>query len=428
MKMHGGPQWLTIVASFVAAAGLWYWAVAIYAPSNTTRAQSAGRPIGNNSDLYARWYGTRELLLRGRNPYSPEVTREIQMGFYGRALDPANENDPKQQEGFAYPLYVAFLIAPLAYLPFSTAQRILCWLLLAAIAASVPLWELAVGGRMRQTSLFAATILAFGSYPAVMEFYQQNLAALVIFLIAAAVACVARGWLLCAGFLLSLTTIKPEISGLMIAWLLFWSLANLRERGKLALSFGVALAALVLSAELLLPHWVDHFLRSLREYAATETDPSILRVIFPTWLATVSSAALLILLAWVGWRARRSKAGSEQFSWTVALVGSSTLVLIPKFAAYNQLILVPVLLMFASHWQKIRESGMIARALSKATFAAQSWQWAAALALAVASVALPSETIRRAASLPLATLLALPVLSTLAVLVVGTQQQEQPGT
>jgi hypothetical protein len=38
-------------------------------------------------DLYSPWVGTRELLLRRRNPYGPEVSREIQAVFYGHAVN-----------------------------------------------------------------------------------------------------------------------------------------------------------------------------------------------------------------------------------------------------------------------------------------------------------------------------------------------------
>lgn len=44
----------------------------------------SGFPERNFSDLFPRWLGTRELLLHGRDPYSPEITGEIQQGYYGR--------------------------------------------------------------------------------------------------------------------------------------------------------------------------------------------------------------------------------------------------------------------------------------------------------------------------------------------------------
>src|SRR5579862_5448978 len=36
---------------------------------------------GNWSDLYPCWFGAREVLLHGRDPYSLEMTRAIQSGY-----------------------------------------------------------------------------------------------------------------------------------------------------------------------------------------------------------------------------------------------------------------------------------------------------------------------------------------------------------
>src|ERR1700722_11607104 len=92
------------------------------------RAQQIGDAAAHNpprcclSDLYPRWLGARELLRHGRNPYSAEITREIQQGYYGRALDPARPDEIKDQQGFAYPVYVVFLLAPTVDLPFDRVQ------------------------------------------------------------------------------------------------------------------------------------------------------------------------------------------------------------------------------------------------------------------------------------------------------------------
>jgi hypothetical protein len=67
--------------------------------------------------------GAREALLHNRDPYSAAVTREIQLGFYGRQIDPNNPSDPKDQVAFAYPLYVIFLFWPTTALPFHTVLR-----------------------------------------------------------------------------------------------------------------------------------------------------------------------------------------------------------------------------------------------------------------------------------------------------------------
>ncbi len=116
-------------------------------PYQKADAAAHGRPRGNLSDLYPRWLGARELLLHHRDPYSPEVTREIQAGYYGRVLDPDRADDPKDQQGFAYPVYVVFLLAPTIGLPFPVVQTGFRWLLVVLTLLSVPLWLRAVRWR-----------------------------------------------------------------------------------------------------------------------------------------------------------------------------------------------------------------------------------------------------------------------------------------
>ena len=95
--------------SILCAVGTWTYADRVLVPHQKSDAIAYRRPRGNLSDLYPRWLGARELLLHGRDPYSADVTREIQIGFYGRPLDPSRPEDPSDEEGFAYPVYVIFL-------------------------------------------------------------------------------------------------------------------------------------------------------------------------------------------------------------------------------------------------------------------------------------------------------------------------------
>ncbi|MGA7381304.1 MAG: hypothetical protein WBX03_10670, partial [Terriglobales bacterium] len=177
-----------MAASVLVCVGVWHWAETILVPANTAKVIAAHRPIGNNSDLYARWLGARELLLHGRDPYSPEVTREIQTGFYGRPLDPANPSDPREQESFVYPLYVVFLLAPTVSLPFPMVAEAFRWILLVCIALSVPLWMYAVKIRAQWSAVVCGMLLTVGSFPSIEEYSQQNLTALMVLFLAAAAA------------------------------------------------------------------------------------------------------------------------------------------------------------------------------------------------------------------------------------------------
>src|ERR1700736_5926543 len=112
----------------------------VLVPPQVADAAQHGRPRGNLSDLYPRWLGARELLLHERNPYGREITLETQQGYYGRVLDPSRPEDPKDQQGFAYPVYVVFILAPLIRLSFHDVQIVFRWLLIGLTAGSVLLW------------------------------------------------------------------------------------------------------------------------------------------------------------------------------------------------------------------------------------------------------------------------------------------------
>jgi hypothetical protein len=406
---------MVLAVSLLISWGFWYWSLHILAPANTAVVLAAHRPIGNNSDLYPRWLGARELLLHGRDPYSPEVTREIQIGFYGRLLNPQRASDPTDQESFVYPLYVAFLLAPTVKLPFGTVLVIFRWLLLGSIALIVPLWMYAL--RLRTSWLIVASgmVLATSTSPAVAEYFQQNLAALVVLFLAAAVAAIAAGQLALAGFLLALSTIKPQTSGFVILWLLLWAITGGRKRRSLAVSFLTTLGVLVLSAEIMSPHWIGHFVTAVRRYPAYASDPSLIQVLLPPLLAKLITAGLLLCFVVLIWRWRKAPPESGEFAWGLAWSTTVTVVVLPKLAAYNALLLIPALVIFLGRYQTLSQGRMLARTLIKAAFACQLWQWLSALLLSICSLLLPAWRIRTAAHVPEYTFFALWLMTMLAV-------------
>jgi hypothetical protein len=397
---------LVLAVSLLICFGVWRWAEGFAAPAYTAHALSEGKPIGNNSDLYPRWLGAREALLHGRDPYSAALTREFQTGFYGRPLNPQSPTDPTDQVAFAYPLYVIFLLAPTVTLPFRTAMEVFRWLLLGAIACSVPLWMYAIGFRPRRLLVVSGMVLAVSTFPAVQEFYMQNLTALVLLLLAAAAAALRRGWLVLSGFLVALSTIKPQLSGLLVLWLMLWAIGRWRERKRIVWSFVATMAVLLVASEWVSPHWIGRFLTAVQEYQAYAADPSILQALLPSVLAKAFSMALLVFLLALCWRWRKAPAGSQEFGWALAWASTVTLAVIPKLAAYNQLLLIPALLVLLAQRENIWRAGLVPRSLVKGAFACQAWQWTAALMLSLCSLLIPAAKLRSEAELPMYTSLA----------------------
>lgn len=384
-------------------------------PANTAHALAIARPIGNNSDLFPRWLGTRELLLHGRDPYSAEMTREIQRGFYGRPLDPSNPSDPKDQVGFAYPLYVIFLLAPTVALPLPVALKIFQWLVLLSLAGSVPLWMSTVGFR-RSWFTLSGIVLVLSTYAAVMEWHQQNLAALVAVMLAGAAAATVRARLLLAGFLLALSTIKPQLSVLFILFFMLWVAGRWEKRQPLFWSFIATLLALLVAAEKVSSGWMARFLTATRAYQAYAGEPSILHVLLPAYLAHLASAALIASFALQCWRWRKFPAGTEPFGWALAWAASVTLTVMPKLSAYNQPLLVPALLVLLLHRDSIWKARFFSRAMARGVLLCLLWQWGTAAVLALCSLLVPASSLQIVAGVPEYTLLALPPITLLAVI------------
>jgi len=395
----------------VLAAAMWLWVQDIAIPQQQAESVARDVPRGNLSDLYPRWLGARELLLRGRDPYGADITREIQSGYYGRPLNPNRPNDPKDQQGFAYPVYVVFVLAPIVRLPFPLVQRGFLWLLVFVTAASVPMWRRALGLCASSMTDLLWIVLTLGCFPAIQGFKLQQLTLLVAALLAASIYALARGRLVLAGILLSFASIKPHLVAIPTVWLCFWVVGNWRERQRLLWSLGLTMTALVLGGELLLPGWIHKFRVAAAEYwHYTGGDNSILAVELTPFWGRLASAAFLGVLLFLMWRWRRASQGSGEFCWIMALVTATTLAVIPMFAPYNQLILLPCLMVIAHTTRPIWTGSRLPRFLVSMTALSVFWPWFVAAGLVVSQLFLPGPAVQRAWALPLYTSFAIPIM------------------
>ncbi len=397
------------LAAALCAAGMWTYANRVLIPYQKSDAAAHDRPRGNLSDLYPRWLGARELLLHGRDPYSPEVTREIQVGFYGRPLDPSRPDDPRDEEGFAYPVYVVFCLAPTIGLPFAIVQKAFYWALLLLTCATTLIW-LRVLRRSAplwiQISLLALTM---GS-PAVMQGLKlQQMSLLVAGLIAIAIALLVTDRPVAAGILLALASIKPQLVALLLCWLAIWTMADWRRRYRLALSFLATMTILMAASEWYLPHWIPRFWRAIHEYWHYTASASVMDNLFGAPWSWVFELLACVAVMGVCWRERRQAANTDSFAFTVGLVLATTILVVPTCANYNQVLVIPALLVLASERRAIWHRSIANRVLFAITTGLVFWPWISSTALAGLSFVLPQQTVERAWAVPFWTVIQIPV-------------------
>ena len=337
-----------------------------------------GRLKAQMGDLYPRWVGTRELLLNGENPYGTEVSHEIQIGFYGHPIEqsydkPASEIVDEQR--FAYPVYVVFLLAPTIHVDFATLQRWAPVVFGTLTILSVWLWM----GVLRWSSPLVGisiAVLILSSPQIAQGLRLRQFGLLVAFLIALASWCVTRERYFIAGLLLAVATIKPQMVLLCLVWFLIWTVGEWRSRWRLAAGFAIGLGALAGAGELLLPGWLRYFLEGLQAYRKYFPTTSPLRLVLGNWIGGGLSLLIVGALIAYAWRAR-NVTGSNAFCRMLALFLAATLLVLPLLTPYNQaLLLLPLLILLRDWevlpvWSRVAFSAMIA------------WPWTVQVAMLI---------------------------------------------
>ena len=284
--------WLLLSA--LSAASMTYYVTEIW---------SANQPPGF-SDLYAPWWAAHELLLHGRNPYSPAVAHEIQTVIYGAPVTPSANDPSGLAGGFAYPPYAVLLLWPMIYLPFAAAQKVFLFAAVLATLLNLTLWLRAL--RLRPTAVHWVMLALFvlGSFPALQALKLQNLSLLAAALIAISIFLLSSNRFVLAGIFLAASTFKPQFTVVLIPWLLVWTLADWRARRPLAESFLGTMLLLGLVSEWLVPGWIPGFLHIVSAYRRYTYGHSLLDVWFAPTFGPIASVILVLAALAVGWRHR----------------------------------------------------------------------------------------------------------------------------
>jgi hypothetical protein len=394
------PFWL-LLAAVLCAAGVWLYADRVLIPHQISDAVVHNRPTGNRSDLYPQWLGARELLLYGHDPYSAETTREIQQGYYGRPLDPSRPGEPKDQQAFAYPVYVAFYLAPTIHLPFEAVRKGFFWVLFILTVVSIPLWLRVLRWSAPLWAQGSMIIFTIGSLTVMQGLKLPQMTLLVAALLAIGLALLASDRPIAAGVALALATIKPQLVWLLLFWLTIWTLADWRRRYRWAASFLCAMAILCAASEWYLPNWIFRFVQAVHRYQNYNDAVSILDKLLPAGWGLIPSAFAVAATAYIGWKNRRVAVDTPSFAAMTSLTLAVTVIVTPSYALYNEVILLSALLMMVRDRQLLWNQNLSSRVLLSLAAVLLLWQWLASIVLAGLSFVLPLRTFEAAWPVPL---------------------------
>jgi Glycosyltransferase family 87 len=318
---------LCLVCSF-------YYAFAIVPPA------AALSGPGIVPDLYPVWYASRAVWFHHQNPYSREVTSQIQSAIYQGKRASLNE------QRFAYPLFAVLLFAPFAALPFAAAQS--CFLLLSTLLTvwSVVAW---LDQSIPPLAMTVCVVLVLASFPVMLGLELRQPTMLVAALLATTVSCLRSGRLVSAGVLGALASVKPQLAIGVLLPLLVWSISDWRKRKPFLLSLWWTVVGLLGLSECLSHGWLLHWLATIRAYSHYAGAPPLIRMLPGTRLPVLAGALLIGAVFAASWKWRTGD--------PLLAIGFSISVLqvLLPFQLYNEVMLIPAVL-----WTFIRRSNQTA--------------------------------------------------------------------
>ena len=299
------------------------------------------------NDFYPRFRGAALFWREGLDPYSPAATEAIQRDMYGRLALPEED-----QVLFVYPFYVTFMMLPLVWLPvsYSWIQAIwlttLLWVMVTAVLLTLRLLD----WRMPAWLLGLTVLWAVIFYNNARTIILGQFAAFIFLWLVAALLALKRGRDGWGGFFLALTTIKPQMTFLLIPALFVWAIGQ--RRWRFLAGFGLTLAGLFAASFVFLPSWLGSFVNQVVSYPDYTFTGSPLWVItgyyWPQLGKPVEQVLIGLSLGYMVWEwrrlwrpsARRETAVSDQLLVTLGITMIVTNLILVRTATTNYIVMI----------------------------------------------------------------------------------------
>lgn len=302
------------------------------------------------NDFLVNYVGTRSFVLEGLSPYSDEVAIRIQTAAYGHPAQ-GDENELR----VVYPLYSIFL-----FLPFSLIENYFfaraVWMTsleLALISMTFIAIKLA---DWKPPIWLQGVILLFSLiwYHAIRGVVNGNAVIFVALMLSGIFLLMRDGKDRIAGFLMAITTIKPQLVVLLIPFITVWALYQ--KRWTLIKWFFGSLAVFVLVGIILIPDWILQNLWEILKYPAYNP-AGTLAAVLAEWVPGLESQlkwGILIvlgtLLLYEWWTGR--KGSFERFLWVSFLTLTISQWIGIQTDPGNFIILFPAIILILATWDK----------------------------------------------------------------------------
>ena len=395
------------------AAGMVYYHLGLFVPAATRAraAQGFGNGYSFGADLYPIWLTSRETLLHHQNPYSREMTRQIQIGLFGKGLAAQGAAPSPDYRAFSYPVYVDLLFWPLALLPFPGVRIGWAVILCAITAISVVLWLRALRIATRKVTVASLILLTLSSYAVLEGLFAEQAGLVAGFLLAGSLAALVGRRLFLSGGLLGIALIKPQMIVLVALYLLLWSSCQWRERWRFAAGFLLMAGVFGGSSLLVWPGWIGQWLQVILGYRRYSTPPLVgYLAVGPvrSFTGPLLIVTLLAIALAFAWRMRIASAASPEFMLTVSLLFAvTTVAVLPGHAVYDHVVLLPGILLIG-FWHSIEASKKTYRLILGLGALALIWPWICAPEIVMLRPILSPQRFSTILMLPIRTAASIP--------------------
>ncbi len=218
-----------------------------------------GYPAGD--EFIAHWVGTRAFITEGTSPYSDEAVVDISSTI--QELHPDNKIIEYQ---FLAPLFALLLYTPVSLFT-NPLLATAIWMTILEVCVLIAGFSLFHWQKLRKSASISLLLIlvAVLSYPSVISILNGDIVIISFALIIFSILAIRNRNDETAGVMLAISLVKPDISWLIVLFLLIWAISD--RRVKIVYWFTGTIILLIGFSLLLIPSWPLQYARTVFQYS-----------------------------------------------------------------------------------------------------------------------------------------------------------------